>query len=113
MVIKNGIVCAVTSPNSTDVGMGRSDNDSRIVYLSSARLGSDKYQFVSHWFDSTRVLIRARCSGRIGRVLVSHVGILGLNPWSSQTNDFSNWYLSFPSQMLGIIRIEQGLFGTM
>ena len=39
--------------------------------------------------------------------------IMGSNPWSIQTNDLSNVYLSLPSQVLGIIRIGQGLVGSV
>ena len=41
---------------------------------------------------------------------VSHVWeIVGLNPWSSQTNS----YLSLSSQVLNIIRIGQELVGSV
>ena len=44
----------------------------------------------------------------------SHVWkITGSNPWSSQTSDLSNGYLSLPSQVLGIMRIGQGLVGAV
>ena len=39
--------------------------------------------------------------------------IVGSNPLSNQTNDLLNWYLSLPSQVLGIIRIGQGLIGSV
>ena len=39
--------------------------------------------------------------------------IVGSNPWSSQTNDLSNWFFSLSSQMFDIIRIGGGLGGSM
>ena len=39
--------------------------------------------------------------------------IVGSSLWSSQTNDLYNRYLSLPSQVLGIIRIGQGLVGSV
>ena len=39
--------------------------------------------------------------------------IVGSNTWLSQTNDVSNWYLSLPSHVLGIIRIGHGLVGSV
>ena len=39
--------------------------------------------------------------------------IVGSNPWSSQTNDLSNWFLSLPRQAISIIRIGQGLVGSI
>ena len=39
--------------------------------------------------------------------------IVGSNPWSSQTNDLKNRYLSVPSQVLGHYSDMQGLFGSL
>ena len=39
--------------------------------------------------------------------------IVGSNPWAGQTNDLYNLYLSLPSQVLSIIRIEQRLVGLV
>ena len=48
-----------------------------ILIMSSARLGSDKLQFLSHWFDSTSVRTR--------RVQIQTHGVR--IPWSSSTSD--------------------------
>ena len=57
------------------------------------------------------------CTGRGGRIGIEHEScvwkIVCSNPWSCQTNDLWNWYLSLPSQMLSIIMIRQGLVGSV
>ena len=52
----NSSVSAVTIPLSHIILT--LTNPCPILKMLSAWLGSDKYQFDSHWFDSTRVLIR-------------------------------------------------------
>ena len=39
--------------------------------------------------------------------------VVGSNAWSGQTNDINILYLSFPSHVLGIIRIGKGLVGSV
>ena len=56
-------------------------------------------------------------SGRSGnpKVAGSSLDLTVFKPWSSQTNDFKidRAYLSLPSPALSIIRIGQGLVGSV
>ena len=64
------------------------------------------------WLTRVPACWRTVRRGRISRARVVRE-IVGSNPWSSQSNYLSNLYMSLPSQVLGIIRIGQGLVSSM